>query len=254
MYKIHKPHLDYGYLAKISYEQTVDGAGKPDWMMLYQPGPRAIAEFQAFQKRTGAPPNIATVEEPAGNYSEVQITTMRDAGAPGSLEQELVRRGVSEDQARKLLSKTTPGQPVAEQISWGDQLVRENRGRIYNPPGFYIYLIRENVLPPSDFLATQTSHTTETTPAGNSSDPSLMHAYEEYRSEEIQHYIDVHYSPEAYEEAVAQIEKRVQKQYRSAALWRPENLREIAAGLLRQEVASRMSFVSFEEFTGKVSQ
>jgi hypothetical protein len=80
-----------------------------------------------------------------------------------------------------------------------------------------------------------------------------LHAYEEYRREEIEHYIANHYPPAKYEEVIVQIEKRVQKQYRSAALWRPENLREVAAGLLRQEVAGRITFISPSDFTGDSS-
>jgi len=258
MYKIHKPHLDSGYLAKIKYQQTVDGAGNPDWAMLYDPGPRAQAEFAVFQKRAGIAPTHHPVAEEAASAdaTEFQVITTREL--PGSgLEHELMRRGVSQPQARKLLGKTAPGQLVMEQIQWGDRLIRENRGRIYNPPGFYIYLIRENVLPPAEFLSElhQTQAPADPEAAkSNGADPEHLHAYEEYRRQEIQHYIDVHYPPQMYEDAITQIEKRVQKQYRSAALWRSENLREVAAGLLRHEVASRLTFVSFEEFSGKVPQ
>jgi hypothetical protein len=250
MYKIHKPHLDSGYISKISFQQATDGAGNPDWVMLYDPGPRARAEFATFQKRTGVSSAPVPVEEASVLGAEIQVTTMRELPS-GGLQQELMQRGVSEEQARKLLSKITTGQLVAEQIYWGDRLIRESRGRIYNPPGFYIYLIRENVLPPADFLAELNRSETpiQREPKG-SEDSNLLHAYDEYRRDEIQHYISVHYPPEQYEEAIHQIEKRVQKQYRSAALWTSENLREIAAGLLRQEVAARIPFVSLDEFKG----
>ncbi len=256
MYKIHKPHLDSGYLAKISYQHTVDGAGNPDWVMLYDPGPRARAEFQTFQKRTGAGPTPAAALENSINNEppepvEAQVSTMREV-PEGALEQELMKRGVSQQQARKLLGKTAAGQMVAEQIYWGDRLVQENRGRIYNPPGFYIYLIRENVLPPAEFLAESVPPETALN-MQSAKDPEQLHAYEEYRREEIEHYIANHYSPAKYEEVIVQIEKRVQKQYRSAALWRPENLREVAAGLLRQEVAGRITFISPSDFTGDSS-
>lgn len=49
MYKVHLPHLRSGYLAKVEYEATTDGDGKPDWNMLYTPGPNAAAEFRAFK-------------------------------------------------------------------------------------------------------------------------------------------------------------------------------------------------------------
>ena len=253
MYKIHRPHLDSGYLAKIQYEQTLDGAGNLDWVMLYNPGPRARAEFTAFQKRAGIAAAPAAPDDSSTPDSNLQVITVREVPS-GTLEQELVQRGISADQARKILAKTAPGQPVSEQIQWGDHLVRENRGRIYNPPGFYIYLIRENVIPPADFAASPRQNETAASNPADGHDPALVRAYEEYRREEIQHYIDVHYPPDRYDEAIAQIEKRVQKQYRSAALWRAENLRDVAAGILRQEVASHIEFIPIEKFIPNLPQ
>ena len=81
----------------------------------------------------------------------------------------------------------------------------------------------------------------------------LQHAYEEYRREEVEHYIAPHYPAAQYEELVSQIEKRVQKQYRSAALWSAENLRDIAAGMLRQDISGKIDFVTFEQFSGTVA-
>ena len=48
MYKIHRPHLSSGYLAKVSFEQITDDAGQPDWWMYYVPGPNASREYQEF--------------------------------------------------------------------------------------------------------------------------------------------------------------------------------------------------------------
>ncbi len=48
MYKVHKPHLKLGYIQKISFEAATDSDGKHDWIMRYIPGPKARAEFKAF--------------------------------------------------------------------------------------------------------------------------------------------------------------------------------------------------------------
>ena len=48
MYKIHLPHLDIGYLARVSYEETTDDAGKPDWFMWYTPGINAARQYTEF--------------------------------------------------------------------------------------------------------------------------------------------------------------------------------------------------------------
>ena len=60
MARIHAPHLKSGYIARVQYEQTVDGDGRPDWIMLYVPGPKARAEYRAFTRRGG--PTVLEVE------------------------------------------------------------------------------------------------------------------------------------------------------------------------------------------------
>jgi hypothetical protein len=51
MYKVHKPHLASGYLAAVDYEATTAADGHPDWVMSYVPGPKARAEYAAFNTR-----------------------------------------------------------------------------------------------------------------------------------------------------------------------------------------------------------
>ncbi len=51
MYKIHLPHRESVYIAKVEYEDTQDRDGNPDWQMLYTPGAKAFAEYYAFTKR-----------------------------------------------------------------------------------------------------------------------------------------------------------------------------------------------------------
>src|SRR5262249_19345070 len=60
MSKIHRPHRQSGYIAKVDFQQTTDSSGQADWVMLYQPGPKARAEFRAFTKRGG--PEVLEIE------------------------------------------------------------------------------------------------------------------------------------------------------------------------------------------------
>jgi hypothetical protein len=61
MYKVHKPHLTSGYLASVRYEATTDTEGHPDWLMAYVPGPKARAEYAAFNGRQRRrPPHAPT--------------------------------------------------------------------------------------------------------------------------------------------------------------------------------------------------
>ena len=48
MWKIHHPHIEAGYIAKVAFEATMDEDGKPDWNMFYVPGERARFQQLAF--------------------------------------------------------------------------------------------------------------------------------------------------------------------------------------------------------------
>jgi hypothetical protein len=48
MYKVHRPHLQSGYIAASRYEQTVDDENRIDWLMYYTPGAKAKSEYRAF--------------------------------------------------------------------------------------------------------------------------------------------------------------------------------------------------------------
>jgi hypothetical protein len=243
MYKVHKPHLDSGYLAKVRYQAATDDEGKPDWVMFYQPGPRAEAEFAAFERKRG--PTSLPAPEPA-----IATPLPEPASPTATLFDEMRSRGITEAQARKLLAAAAPDQPIAEQLAWGDRLIQESRNRIYNPPGFYVYLIRERVLPPAAFLAARQAPAV-TDAAGPAPDPHRHAAYEEYKREEIEHYIAARYTPEQYATLVDKKKQEIRKQYRSASTWPAENLRTVAEGALRTDVAAEVPLVPFDEWAGR---
>ncbi len=48
MYKIHKPHREFGYIESINFEKTTDEDGKDDWFFSYTAGERAKREYRTF--------------------------------------------------------------------------------------------------------------------------------------------------------------------------------------------------------------
>lgn len=48
MAAIHRPHLAAGYFARVAYRAAASDDDQPDWIIDYAPGPRARAEFEAF--------------------------------------------------------------------------------------------------------------------------------------------------------------------------------------------------------------
>ena len=66
MGKIHKKHLESGYISAVRAELVRDTEGDVDWIFHYRPGPRARREFDLFNKRKNE--SIA-----AGNRSPLDL-------------------------------------------------------------------------------------------------------------------------------------------------------------------------------------
>lgn len=245
MYKIHRPHLESGYLAAIRYEKTTDADGNPDWEIFYTPGKRAKAQFDFFNRRESGPDSAAGQVEPRG-------LTAIAAPPPQNAElAALTSRGITDTQARRLLETLVEGQPVLEQLEWGDYLIRQSgKGKFRNPPGFYVHLIRENVLPPDTFCSSRKPPARSVETGSDNRNSSLSHAelelsYEDYRREEAQRYVQTKLTAEEFAEAIQTKKSELAKTYKSLL---PAALSEIAAQMVHAEIAAQLLIVSFEEF------
>lgn len=158
MYKVHRSHLQSGYISKVEYKAATNPDGEKDWIMCYEPGPKARAEYIHFIGKS--PSAIEAAVEPEFLAEGQPLPTRprhrrkqqtlpvesppEPAIDPGAVA-ELLKRGVGESDARQLLLSLPPGQPVLDQLEWGDHLVGQEDGKIANPPGFYISLLHRNV-------------------------------------------------------------------------------------------------------------
>lgn len=216
MYKIHKPHVDRQYIAKVKYEETTDDRGIIDWWMIYAPGQRAYNEFAVF---TGKKPKyIPAAADGAGESpaaptprarqrrfkfnSEPAAHKVEQVPAPPAkiinyqLVAELEKRGISSTDAREILTSLPPDQPVLDQLEWGDYQVAQSRGKITNPAGFYISLLQRNTNPPPTF---------ETSTARNA-----RHRAELERQEALQRETEAQLAVEAAAEAELDLLKAAQ--------------------------------------------
>jgi hypothetical protein len=217
MYKIHRPHLDSAYLARVVYQETRDEQGCVDWIMLYVPGRKAMLDFNSFHQRPLA-------ERPAQPFLA-----------------ELTRRGITELQARKLLAQTRQGQPIKSQLEWGDELITRSRGRITNPPGFYAYLLKHDVRPPQGF---------EEHPPNRSTleNTESRKAYEQHCRQLAMEYLRQRYQPAEYERLLELKGREVRQQYPASELWSRQQLREVTEGLLIGEALKTAPVPTFERF------
>lgn len=120
MYKIHKPHLDSGYLAKVQYEPTTDGAESLDWIMHYWPGPKAEEDYHRAMGRrkstvrVSQPAPLQTpvrrkrveqIPQPAFDLDEKPVEGQKAKSlseSQSALAERLVREGVNRSDAERL--------------------------------------------------------------------------------------------------------------------------------------------------------
>lgn len=143
MYKVHRPHLKSGYIAGVDYQETVDSEGQPDWVMLYKPGTKALAEFRAFNKRGG--PNVLEIEAieatPPVHVPELTI-----------LEQELIGRNITPAIAAELV-RCHPEEKIRAHMERVDWLVEKKPEKVEDPAAYLVGAIRNDYAPPKGFVS-----------------------------------------------------------------------------------------------------
>src|SRR6476646_7122036 len=185
------PSLDelqyYGYLAGYHIEVTSDGR---DYKIVADHG----TKFFKDQKSRAALP----MPEKDGDDSDTAPSTLK----------ELMKRGLSEGHARRLLQSLPEGQCVLDQLEYGDWVIAKSRKAIVNPPGFYIYLLRENVMPPNTFessskrLAKAAIEETKNDEKRNRL--QMEHEYKQFCEERVTIYVETEMDRGEYEERLKQ--------------------------------------------------
>lgn len=232
MYKLHKPHLESGYLTRASWELSADAEGQPDWLLSYIPGPKARAEFETF---------TATRQ----NGSATPATLPFDTSS--SLVSGLIERGVSEAQAKRLAAGLQRDQDATRQVEWADELIKG--GGIRNPPGFYVTVLRDNLAPPPGFLtaaerrqereAEQLRQTRET-------ERGLGQlAYEEYRREAVECWIRSNISGAEMEVRLTEKRREYGARYSTLPM---ETVEEIVRASVRADLAQQAEVPTWEEY------
>jgi hypothetical protein len=261
MYKVHRPHLQSHYLAKVWLEDSTDDEGNADWIMHYVPGAKARAEYAAFTKKgqlIELKPDDAVSksgELPAGPGTpgkKVKESAPRQK-VDESLLRELVRRGVTETKARKLLASLPTGRHVLDQLEWGDDLIRRaSPGTYRNPPGFYIYLLENNVLVPGHF---ETSRKKQLQLAAEQEQSRVSaklaerdQAYMEYMRETVDRYISESLNEAERRELYESKRRELLKQHSYMARWNDEQIDDVIHSAVQNVVLGRIDLMSFEEF------
>jgi hypothetical protein len=175
-------------------------------------------------------------------------------GTEPSLISQLKQRGVNEIQAKRLLRSLPEGQPVRDQLEYGDCLIRNARETIKNPPGFYVYLLRENITPPEEFETSAKLQMRKQQAANEQSEQvrkiRLEHSWLEFCQSQIRERIDG-MEEEARKAALGQKMRGVRRQWGHL----PEaTIEEIAYRQLENDVRQNLPLPTFEEFAKRSPQ
>jgi hypothetical protein len=171
---------------------------------------------------------------------------------------QMVKRGITEKACLSLLRNLKPEQQVMDQLEWGDYLLRTAPPRtFYNPSGFYLHLVKENVIPPEQFETSRKHRLREAAHKAKETkeleQAKLELAYTEYRKQAVDQYIQTNFTPEQFSEAVQtkRIEllrldywKRIYSVHRTS-------FDRVAERQFKADLAERIGLLSFADFQKK---
>ncbi|MGH8498677.1 MAG: hypothetical protein ACRERV_07720 [Methylococcales bacterium] len=150
LYKIHRPHIQSGYIKAVDFEETTDAAGAIDWVMWYTPGRKAKAEFRRFNTKEGKELDKQQREQPrlvSGEFlppAAFEALTIHDQNEEeeSTLINRLVGEGVTGNVARELVredaaecERQLDALPHRDRVKdTGAYLVRAIRDKYAMPP------------------------------------------------------------------------------------------------------------------------
>ena len=277
MYKVHRPHVQSRYLKAVRYGEIRDAKGAVDWMMYYEPGLKARAEYNAFTRSgRSMEPNaeiesvemprigVAKPRQPARQRSlnfpktPIEIEVVATVADMSSVEHpavgKMIERGIGEPTAKKLFAEAQDPDFLLDQLEWGDHMIRQAKEPIRNPAGFYITLITAKT-PPSASFETSRQKAKREEEEKNRLVAQLRHAetevaYEDYLREALNdHIVQNHLETEV--EAIAQMELKKEKQKfpMMSADIALKRAREKARWVIKNRLLP--SLLTFEEFAAK---
>lgn len=152
MYRLHKPHLQSGYIQSVECQEIRADDGTLDWIFYYKPGRKADDEYRAATskrlRRTIKDQNqIPLIPEPPMPelVPDVQLSFTQDEE---KLVSEMRKFGVSEKKARELV-KTNKSAVEQEILIFPERL---KGGNIKNQSGLFIKAVEEHYPPPESWF------------------------------------------------------------------------------------------------------
>ena len=219
-----------GYIKSWDVENTADGK---DFKLVLKHGPKF---FQDQLMLTGKDDQTKLSSPPSDELPPIY--------------QALVDRQVTPTAARKLC-RSLPDEQLAtamDQVEYCDWVIKKNRGRIQNPPGFIVTFIRNNDPVPRDFISSSKADTLrqedEIRRQSDAREWLLQQEYKSYEDTEVDRLLSLIPESELKDLRIAQFQ-RVKREY---PFMPAEHAKNTAESRIRRNLIEQSSLPSFAEF------
>jgi hypothetical protein len=213
-----------GFLSGWALELTNDGRSHK---VTASPGSKFFADHRSL-------PQTSTLTRIAADHSPMLLAA-------------LISRAVGELQAVKLLRSLPPEQPVMNQIEYIESIIQ--RGRIDNPPGFYVSMLKENIPVPDCFETTARRTARQIGERENFELQTLQFEqtsrYEDYLRAELDRHIGEILGEKQFSILVKTCLPACKKKYPNVP---PATLIEIAESFVRSDLRQSLPVMTFDEF------
>jgi hypothetical protein len=177
-----------------------------------------------------------------------------DTSPAHSLAAELISRGIARHTANELALEPTSREEILESLEWGDHLIR-TRPDIDNPPGFYIHLIRNRILPPASFLTKRRQivdrDRREARNEHARKSAALEAAYTEFRERAIDANIAANLSEANYEALLNAKRQELATRFPRSSQWSPGSADRCIVSAVREDIARNLALPSFEDYCAR---
>lgn len=206
MFKVHAPHKKADYIAKVEFEETVDGEGKPDWFMFYTPGAKAKAEFKAFtNRRRESVPSLPLFSDPPAALPSAPPLNEEEE----RLVIQLCSAHIAETTARELVRDFRTS--VEDQLQ---AFPYRDRSAIRDVASWLVKAIRENYALPETMIQTQQKETSRKQARERELLEEARKRHEELHDEDYTQYLDTRIEEirELYPDIYAEFEEATQEE------------------------------------------
>lgn len=232
-----------GFLANWQVARTADDRG---FKLVLRHGP--LFSTDGSHARSIQPAAVVEPQPPAsaqrGHHPERQCHDAQTLEA-------LISRGVTAKVSRRLLAAVEGAQDVVRQLEWGDFVIsRAAAGTFWNPAGFYVAIVRDNLAPPDYFLSSRQraerddAHRAYITEATRRQ--RLNDEYRHYCEREAAAHIAA-LDPTERDRLITAEAQDIRSRFPSMR-WTPESLRSVGESALRARLVTELPVLGIGEF------